>query len=260
MNVTPVHRDHDELLIVRAAEGDADPVDSRLAQGQLTGCAECRALFADVAAIRASTTASVLRVPPRPRSFRVDPDELERSRLPAWRRWLSGLGSPRYDVLRPFAGAVAGVGLAVMVLSSVTFSFGSPAAAPIRDLAASAAASQGTSEVYAAPGASPVPAPGATAQSGRSTDYGPSTGGAAGAASPPALVSGSPDSAGPAASAPTAAEAPAAGSGKSVDSGSPSAHAPGSAGLPIGAVGAILLLTGVGVFLLQTTARRAARR
>jgi hypothetical protein len=259
MSVTQAHRDHDELLIVRAAEGDADPVDARLAQEQLAACADCRALFADVSTIRAATNAAVLRVPPRPRSFRIDPELLERRRTPAWRRWLSRLGSPRYDVLRPLAGAVAGIGLAVVVLGGASTASVLPASAPIRDLAgapaASAAASQPTAEVYAAPSDTAVPAPGLNPQGDRSTAYGPGSGDTTGAASsPPSIVSGSSGSA-----SPSAPEVPTAGAAKAVDSGSGSSPAPPS-GLVLGLVGAVLLVAGAGVFLLQSVARRSIGR
>lgn len=255
MNVTtPAHRDHDELLIVRVAEGDPDAVDARLAKDQLSACPDCRALFADVAAIRNATTAEVLRVPPRPRSFRIDPDILERQRMPTWRRWLSLLGSPSYDVLRPLAGAVAGIGLAVMVLGSVNLSAGFPSAASLRDTAASPAATQGATEVYAAPGSSQVPAPAATGD--RSTAYGPGTGGSTGAAaSPPSRASPASGS-----SATAAPEAPVIAPQKSVDSGAPTAQSPTSPGIPVGLVGVVLLVGGAGVFVLQTAGRRTAGR
>jgi len=266
--VTSAHREHDELLIVRAADGDADAVDARLARDQLAGCPDCRALFADLASIRNATTAAVLRVPPRPRSFRIDADTLERQRVPAWRRWLSRLGAPRYDALRPLAGAVAGVGVAVIVLSSGTFSFASPGAAPIRDVAASAPASQGTSEVYAAPGAataapgsSPAALPAPTGVGDKSTAFGPSGGGTTAVrSSAPSSAGGSSGSEGSnvsGASAPP--EAPALGT-KSVDSGGPSTSVPTSSGLSATTIGALLLFVGASVFVLQSVARRTVGR
>jgi len=254
MSVTAVHADHDELLIVRAAEGDPDPRDDRLAQEQLDACVDCRALFADVATIRAATTATTLRVPPRPRSFRIDPDALERMRMPVWRRWLARLGTPRYDALRPLAGAVAGLGVAVIVLSSVTVPFGLSGAQMARD-ASSPAASQGTSEVYAVPGNAPAPA--ATSTTGRTDAGGPAFGSNGEAASPgPVAVSGRPTA---------APQAPTLGAGKSTDSTgepvSPSTGAPGPGPtVPPGVIGALLLFVGGAVFLVQTAARRTAGR
>jgi hypothetical protein len=262
MSVTPDHRDHDELVIGRAAARDADPADARMAQEQLAACAACRALFADVAAIQQATNRTTLRVPPRPRSFRIDPAVLERGAIPTWRRWLSRLGSPRYDVVRPLAGAVAGIGLAVMVVGSLAGSASLPAAAPVRDLAASPGASQGVSEVYGAPGSTAVPAPAATAQSDRTTSFGPTTGGATGSEAPTgasaggAAASGSPGT--------TAVKAPASTPTKAVDSGSPPTLAPTSPSasptVPIWLVGAIVVLGGASLFLLQSVARRIAGR
>jgi hypothetical protein len=261
MSVTPDHRDHDELLIGRAAAGDADAVDARMAQEQLAACADCRALFADVGAIQQATNRAVLRVPPRPRSLRIDPDVLERSRMPAWRRWLARLGSPRYDVLRPFAGAVAGIGLAVFLVGSLAGTFASPAAAPVRDLAASPGASQGASEVYGAPGSAAAPAPAATGQGDGTTAFGPSAGGATGAQATPGASAGAAASGSPRT---TAVKAPVATPANAVDSGSsptltPTSPSP-SPTVPIWLVGGAVLLAGVGLFLLQSVARRTAGR
>jgi hypothetical protein len=131
-----VHRSHDELLVVRLASGDADAVDRAAADPQLAACMECRALLADVTAIRASTTASSLPVPPRPRSLRLTPEQLERGARGGWRRWLADLGAPRFDVLRPLGTGVAALGLVAVALGSVqplaqgVALFGAPAAAP----------------------------------------------------------------------------------------------------------------------------------
>src|SRR3972149_2866879 len=70
------------------------------------------------APLRSAAVPGVLRVPPRPRSFRFSPDDLERLHAPAWRRWLGRIGAPRFDLVRPLATAVAGIGLAVVVLGS----------------------------------------------------------------------------------------------------------------------------------------------
>ena len=175
--MNPSHREHDELLIVRAAGGEADAVDEPLAERQLAACEDCRALFADVHAIRASTVAEVLRVPPRPRSFRVPADELDRLAVPAWGRWLGRLGRPRFDLLRPLATAVAGLGLVVMVLGSVSpagapaaleFAKGpsqSPAALAVPTAAPTGGEGSQDSSVDQ-PGASSAPAPGLGAAGG----------------------------------------------------------------------------------------------
>ena len=55
MTVNPAHRDHDQLLIVRMASGDADAVDTKLAERQLAACDDCRTLLTDLGAIRSAT-------------------------------------------------------------------------------------------------------------------------------------------------------------------------------------------------------------
>ena len=226
--MNPAHPDHDELLIVRVASGDADAVDASLAERQLAACPDCRTLLSDVSAIRASTVADGLRVPPRPRSFRILPEELERLRAPAWRRWLSGLGMPRFDLVRPLGSAVAGVGLAVVVLGSAV-----PSASP----AAFLQASPGAATDAGAPGAPTM----SGAQGGVKAPYG----------SPEV------DNAGELGAASTATPAKA-----------PPRQAlegqreltQGQAPVPLASLGLVLLGSGLAIVVLNTAARRAAGR
>lgn len=130
MGVTSDHRDHDELLLVRHACGDADEFDRAAAAEQLARCARCAALVADVMTISRMTTAATLRTPRRPRSFRLSPDDARRLRPIGLRRWIAAFGSSRFDLVRPLAGVVASVGLVMAVVGAVP-SFGGPAAAPL---------------------------------------------------------------------------------------------------------------------------------
>jgi len=226
--VNPAHRDHDELLIVRAASGDADAVDARLAERQLAACVDCRTLLADIHAVRSSTVANVLRVPPRPRSFRISPDELERLRAPAWRRWLGRFGKPRFDLVRPLATAVAGLGLAVLVLGSAV-----PAASP-------AALVQATPEVPGERGATGAP----TVTDSESQMNG-------------AYASPAEDSAGrlgPKSTATPAEAPPAVGLERARD------LADEQTPLPIAPIGVVILGSGLALVVLNTAARRAAGR
>jgi hypothetical protein len=242
MSVNPAHRDHDTLLIVRAASGDGDPIDQRQAADQLATCEDCRALAADVAAIRGSLTASVLRVPARPRSFRILADDLDRLRAPAWRRWLGRFGAPSFDLVRPLATAVAGIGLAIAVLGSagtaanpVTLSGASPAAseAPAEQLAPGAASAPTASDrpfgavAYPQPSAVPTTGSGAMADSGKGTA---TPTGAAAAPNPGPVI--------PAARTTTEVQ-PA---------------------VPLLPIGAVVLVLGLATLLLHAAARRTAGR
>lgn len=230
--MNPVHRDHDELLIVRAASNDAAPVDEQLARRRVAACEDCRALFEDISAIRAATVADVLRVPPRARSFRIPPDELERLRTPAWRHWLGRLGAPSLDLVRPLATVVAGLGLAVAVLGS---GFGalpggtaalvqSPTAAEGRGLAPNA---------YSSPTAAP-------------DEFGAQ-------ASPGATEAAAQDGAGKATGAPVPEAPP-------TDVPTPTSTPVGGAPLSLPSLGLAAFVAGLGALLLNTVARRAAGR
>jgi hypothetical protein len=243
--VNPAHPAHEELLIVRAASNDVSAVEDQLARRQLATCEDCRALFEDVAAISAATVADVLRVPPRPRSFRIPPDDLERLLTPVWRRWLGRLGAPTFDLVRPLATVVAGLGLAVAVLGS---GFG--------------ALPGGTAALMAAP----------TDTVGREVApnaySSPTTGpvGAFGAQASPAATAGTSQD-GAVKSVPTAAPAPGAPA-----TGAPAPEAPptdlrapapatrGQSPISLPSVGLAVFVAGLGALLLNTAGRRAAGR
>jgi hypothetical protein len=233
--VNPSHREHDELLIVRAAGGETAAVDEPVAERQLAACEDCRALFADVQAIRASTVAEVLRLPPRPRSFRIPADDLDRLAVPLWRRWLGRLGKPRFDLLRPLATAVAGLGLVVMVLGSV-----SPAGAP-----AALEFAKGPSQ---SPAALAVPTAAPTGREGRqdtSVDQ-------PGATSAPA--------AGPGAVGDSGAGPSAEPSGPTNDRTALPAGESSPAELPVTLAGAVLAIAGAILLAVHTAARRVSGR
>jgi hypothetical protein len=243
--VNPAHRDHDELLIVRAASNDAAPSDDQLARRQLAACEDCRTLFEDVSAIRAATVADVVRVPPRPRSFRIPPEDLERLRTPAWRRWLGRLGAPSFDLVRPLATVVAGLGLAVAVLGS---GYGalpgssaalvqSPTAAGERELAPNA---------YGSPTAAPGGAFGAQASPGAT--QAPAQDGAGKSLETSAPVSEVPPTAAPVPEAPP------------TDLRAPTSTPGGELPLSVPSLGLAAFVAGLGALLLNTVARRAAGR
>jgi hypothetical protein len=246
--VNPVHRDHDELLIVRAASNDAASGDEQLARRQLAACEDCRALFEDVAAIRAATVANVLRVPTRPRSFRIPPEDFERVRTPAWRRWLGRLGAPSFDLVRPLSTVVAGLGLAVAVLGS---GFGalpgssaalvqSPTGAEGRELAPNA---------YSSPTSAPGGAFGAQASPGATAAAAQDGAGKATATPAPAAQ----ESGGKATSAPLPEAPP-------TDLRTPISTPGGGPPLSLPSLGLAAFVAGLGALLLNTFARRAAGR
>jgi hypothetical protein len=251
MSVNPAHRDHDEMLIVRVAAADADELDQRRAADQLGACEDCRALLADLGAIRSATVAGVLRIPRRPRSFRIDPAELQRLGAPAWRRWLRRVGTPSFDFIRPLATVVAGLGLAVAVLGSA-----SPGATSI-PLA-------GTAEGTEAPGVggadqftsgAPIPALGpasSPAATGRENS--------AGAAQATSGSSGAPSAYGDTTKGTTAPSNAAGAPNPAVTNPPTPAAAQTPSAPPLLPIGLAVLVIGLAALFFNTAARRAAGR
>lgn len=265
----PAHPSHDLLLIARSAGGDADPDETAAAQHQLASCADCRALHADLRAIQASTNASVLRVPPRPRSFRIPADELVPSTGPAWKRWLGRFGAPRFDFVPPLATVVAGLGLAVIVVgsaSTASFSFlGGPASAPgaPTELTGRDQAAGQSPAATAAPSAAPVPVAGQTPAAGATPPTYDSKS-AHPSASPSGAEGGASQSEAP--GPPQPAVSPGATAGPSpVSTAAPGlgipVEAPGPGGpAPLAVLGIVLLAGGAGALVLNLVARRFAAR
>jgi hypothetical protein len=244
--VNPAHPAHDELLIVRAASNDVSAAEDQFARRQLATCEDCRALFDDVAAISAATEGDVLRVPPRPRSFRIPADDLERLRTPVWRRWLGRLGAPSFDLVRPLATVVAGLGLAVAVLGS---GFGALPGGTAALMAAptDTVGREVAPNAYSSPTTVPVGAfgsqasPGATAGTAAQDGAGKSV--ATAAPVPEAPATGAPAPEAP----PTDLRAPA-----------PATGGPSPISLP--SLGLAAFVAGFGELLLNSAARRAAGR
>src|SRR5207247_10546061 len=165
---------------------------------------------------------------------RIPPEDLERSRMPAWRRWFGRFGAPSFDVIRPLATAVAGLGLAIAVLGGV---FGSGLPGP-----GTAALVQSPTEAVGrglAPGGSRVPT-GASGQFGAN---------ASAAASAVAVQDG--------AAKATASPVPAA---PPEDLRAPAPATGGQAPLPLPLIGLAAFVAGLGVVLLNALARGAAGR
>jgi hypothetical protein len=244
--VNPAHPAHDELLIVRAASNDVSAVEDQLARRQLATCEDCRALYEDVVAISAATAADVLRVPPRPRSFRIPPEDLERPRTPVWRRWLGRLGAPSFDLVRPLATVVAGLGLAVAVLGSGFGSLPGSSAALVasptdalgRELAPNA---------YSSPTAVPVGEFGSQASPAATAGAAAQDGGGKSVATA-APLPGAPATDAPAPEAPP------------TDLRTPDVTPVGQSPVSLPSLGLAAFVAGLAALLLNTVARRAAGR
>ncbi len=111
------HDRHDRWLIVRAATDPADlaPDEAVQARRLLHDCAECAVLAADLGVISHAIATSP--TPPRPRDFRITPEQAAASRGSVLQRLGRWIAAPRQAVLRPLAGAALAAGIVLVVVS-----------------------------------------------------------------------------------------------------------------------------------------------
>lgn len=114
---TPLHTDHDLILVAALAAGDLEDAELDAARALVASCPDCAELRDDLAGIAAATR--ILPVPARVRDFRLSDEQAERLRPKGWRRFVAGFGSPRLAFARPLGMALATVGLAGLLLTAV---------------------------------------------------------------------------------------------------------------------------------------------
>ena len=102
-------------LVVALDAGDLAGADRDRALALAAACAGCASLLGDLAAIRAATAA--LPAPARRRDYRLTDADAARLRPSPWRRLVHWLGAPQSTV-RPFAGALATLGIAGLLLGA----------------------------------------------------------------------------------------------------------------------------------------------
>ena len=111
-------------LVVALDAGDLAGADRDRALALAAACAGCASLLGDLAAIRAATAA--LPAPARRRDYRLTDADAARLRPSPWRRLVHWLGAPQSTV-RPFAGALATLGIAGLLLGATPGLFGQAA-------------------------------------------------------------------------------------------------------------------------------------
>jgi hypothetical protein len=247
------HALHDRLLVARAADGDLDAEDRAGADALMAACAECRALAGDLAALR--VTASTLPAARRPRDFRLSAEQAERVRGGFLRRVLAPLGGPAFAFVQPLAGVVAALGLFLLVVNSLPMAMsGATGGATEPQMAA-----EGGASAVASPGSTAVPpraaggeSPGASAAAGGTRGSQPVGGGASLAPLPSRTPASD-----KATDIPGAASPVATGSDSGLEVLSRDRLSSSGPNLPTGLLlGLVLLVAGLGLFVLRMYARR----
>jgi hypothetical protein len=260
------HAAHDTMLVASLADHSLAASERAAAEALVEACGLCAALLGDLVALSAATRA--MPTPARPRSYTLTADDAARLHPTGLRRWVVAFGTSRDALSRPLAIGLTTLGLAGLLVATVPSALfvGGTASAPgAAEVSAGAANGAPNDVTVAAPDLpSGAPAAGAVAvPSGPAVD--------AAATAPPAALGSdrnavAPDPYGLSGSpglgaARESSKGSDAGSGRTNDvtaSGSEDGSAVvGGTGIPtLILVSGVLLVAGLGLFLMRWAARR----
>jgi len=266
---TAGHPAHDTVLVAALVD-DSIPLSERdPAQRLVDTCRLCAELHADLIALRSATRA--MQTPARPRDYYLSAADAERLRPSGIRRWIAAIGSSRDAVTRPLAIGLTTLGIVGLLvagaplasLGGATSSQGGgsgaaaapqPAAsqppmdvvAPAAPSAAAGAAAAEASAANADTAASPAPVRAPVAQLPGLASAAPTNG------SPEFLGDQGAGTSGAKASAPIPGRQP----DRAVAAPGAQPTEPDAAVAPVVALSVVLLVVGLGLFLLRWTAQR----
>ena len=132
------HAAHD-LSSVAALAARADDLDEKTAataRRQVSECAACADVLADLVTLQSVLPAT--STPTRPRDFRLTPADAARLHRTGWRRFVGFFGSPRDGLSRPLAIGFTTLGLAGLLVATMPTLFmgvGGTASGPSQILA-----------------------------------------------------------------------------------------------------------------------------
>lgn len=199
------HAQHDPLLVVSLAADDIAGADRDRATALIAECPDCARLHDDLLVIARATAA--LPAPARPRDFKLTREDAKRLQPGGWRRFAAGFASSRLLVSRQIGVGLTTIGLAGLLLSTLSSMPFGMATSGAASLAARDAAGQAAAPVASSAEGGGSKAPGAASSNRYGSDL--TDGSTAGSASGSASAA-----AGPSASA--AALAPVPGSTKTL--------------------------------------------
>jgi hypothetical protein len=248
---TPAHARHDTSIVatLAARPDDLDAAEAAAAREQVASCEVCADILADLIALQVALPATA--TPRRPRDFRLTPEDAQRLHRSGWRRFLGQIGSPRDGFSRPLAIGLTTLGLAGVLLASI----------PSMTLMAGAGGAAPSTVLAPINQAAPPPAGGEYASDRTSLEAAAAASGA-----PIASASGAPV---PAPNGAASAAASASSDGQVFTGGNPDEVVPDITGevdatirddasgtSVLFVVGGILLIAGLGLFILRWSARR----
>jgi hypothetical protein len=165
---TPAHATHDldRVAVLAARPADLDEREAARARAQVAGCTVCADLLADLVLLQTILPNSA--TPARPRHFSLTPADAGRLRAGGWRRLLGFIGSARDSFTRPLAVGLTSLGLVGLLVASVpSFIGGGGGAAALAPGGPAAATTEVAAEAAgAAPSGAPAALPSASMPTG----------------------------------------------------------------------------------------------
>jgi hypothetical protein len=105
------------MAALAAKDPDLAPAELTRARSALESCGACADLFVDLVAVSAAIPSAA--IPARPRDFTLTPADAARLRSRGLRRWFSAIGSARDGITFPLALGLTTMGIAGLLLATV---------------------------------------------------------------------------------------------------------------------------------------------
>ncbi len=113
------HATHDPLAIAAYAAGDATGGELTAASALVATCEACAALHHDLRAIALALPATTAPAP-RPRDFRLTPDQAASLTPTGWRRLLAPFAGPSFGFAKPLGTGLATLGLTGILVAGAS--------------------------------------------------------------------------------------------------------------------------------------------
>jgi hypothetical protein len=114
---TAAHATHDPILVAALTDRSLTVTERAGAEALVAGCSLCAQLHADLVALGAAARA--MPTPARPRNYVLTPADAARLRPTGWRRVVGAFGTARDGFSRPLAVGLTTLGLAGLLVTTV---------------------------------------------------------------------------------------------------------------------------------------------
>jgi hypothetical protein len=153
---TSAHARHDldRVAVLAGRPADLDEREAAAARTQVAGCTACADLLADLVLLQATLPKS--STPARPRDFSLTPADAARLRTGGWRRLFGFVGSARDSFTRPLAVGLTSLGLVGLLVASVPSFIGGSGGAAMAPGGPAAATTDVAGAAEQAAGAAPA--------------------------------------------------------------------------------------------------------